>query len=342
MRPGYVAEFSQGALMQRQTAAEPAVSVVIPAYRASRDIVDALDSVFQQTCHDVEVLVVNDGSPDTDELEIAIARFRHRIRYIAQENRGAGAARNAAIALARGRYVAFLDADDRWLPEFLARQVAFLDAHAEVGLVYTDAFVSGESPLAGRRFMEKAPSCGTVTLESLIAQRCNIILSTVVMRRGPLLDAGGFDETLRRGQDFDLWLRLSFRGVRMAYQRVVLAERRARADGLSGDSVAEIRRALDVLQRFAAIPGLPASARTALQARINALDDSLEIEHAKRRILEGNFDAARHHLSMAKVLRLKVRLARLGLRFAPRLLRLLYVRARQPTPVPQPAAARQY
>ena len=328
--------------MQGQTAADPAVSVVIPAYRASGDIADALDSVFGQTCNDFEIIVVNDGSPDTDELEIAIAPYRDRIRYITQENLGAGAARNAAIALARGRDVAFLDADDRWLPEFLARQVAFLDAHAGVGLVYTDAFVSGESPLAGHRFMEKAPSCGTVTLESLIAQRCNIILSTVVMRREPLVDAGGFDETLRRGQDFDLWLRLALRGVRMAYQRVVLAERRARADGLSGDSVAEIRRALNVLQRFTSIPGLPASARTALHARIDALDDSLEIEQAKRRILEGNFAAARHHLGVPKVRRLKVRLARLGLRFAPRLLRMIYVRARQPMPVPQPAAARHY
>ena len=328
--------------MQRKAAAGPAVSVVMPAYRASGDIGDALDSIVQQTCHDLEVIVVNDGSPDTDELETALAPYRDRIRYITQDNRGAGAARNAAIAQARGRYVAFLDADDRWLPEFLARQVAFLDAHAEVGLVYTDAFVSGESPLAGRRFMEKAPSFGSVTLESLIAQRCNIILSTVVMRRELLVDAGGFDEALRRGQDFDLWLRLAFRGVRMAYQRVVLAERRARADGLSGDSIAEIRRALNVLQRFATIPGLPPSARTALRARMNTLDDSLEIEHAKCRLLEGNFAAARHHLSMPRVRRLKVRLARLGLRFAPRLLRTIYVRARQPMPVPRPAAARHY
>lgn len=336
---GRVQDFSQTASIQGQTA-EPAVSVVIPAYCASADIVDALDSVFQQTRHDIEVILVNDGSPDTGELEIAIAPYRHRIRYITQENRGAGVARNTAIALARGRYVAFLDADDLWMPEFLARQVAFLDAHAEVGLVYTDALVSGESPLAGRRFMEKAPSCGSVTLESLIAQRCNIILSTVVMRRGPLVHAGGFDETLRCGQDFDLWLRLALRGVRMAYQCVVLAERRVRANGLSGDPLAEIRRPLNVLRRFAAIPGLPASAQAALHVRINALDESLEIELARRRILEGDFAAARHHLSILKGLRLKVRLARLGLRFTPRLLRMVYVRVRQPMPVSRPAAAR--
>ena len=74
--------------MQRQAAAGPAVSVVIPAYRASGDIGDALDSIVQQTCHDLEVIVVNDGSPDTDELETALTPYRDRISYITQENRG--------------------------------------------------------------------------------------------------------------------------------------------------------------------------------------------------------------------------------------------------------------
>jgi GT2 family glycosyltransferase len=318
----------------------PAVSVVVPAYSASRHIAGALDSIVAQHFRQLEVIVVNDGSPDTPEFEAAIAPYLDVVRYVAQENRGAGAARNAAIAIARGRYVAFLDADDRWRPDFLERQVAFLDARRGVGLVYSDAIISGDSVLSGRRFMEQAPSCGEVTLESLIAQRCNIILSTVVMRREPLAAAGGFDESLRRGQDFDLWLRLAHRGVRMAYQPVVLAERQVHATGLSGDTATELERALTVLRRFATVPGLPSDARSALGRRAATLADCLEVERAKCRIADGNFPAALEHLRLAKTRALKVRVALVALRIAPRLLRRVCVRARQPLPVTHAATGR--
>jgi glycosyltransferase involved in cell wall biosynthesis len=306
----------------------PEISVVIPAYRASGDIAVALDSVFAQTFSQIEVIVVNDGSPDTAELEQTLAPYQSRIRYLSQRNLGAGAARNTAIRAARGRLIAFLDADDRWAPEFLQRQVAFLDAHPDCDLVYTDAVLSGESPLAGKRFMETAPSVGDVTLISLIEQQCNIILSTVVMRREPLVAAGLFDETLRRGQDFELWMRLALRGAKMCYQQAVLAERRVRSDGLSGDSITEIQRALNVLDRFGRANDLPADARARLRVRTGALLDRLEIEQGKRRILEGDFAAARHHFSAARQRPLKVRAVLLALRIAPRAFRATYLKLR--------------
>src|SRR5262245_41583681 len=95
----------------------PAVSVIIPAYRASRDIADALDSVFAQRFSNFEVVLVDDGSPDGDELVAAIEPYRSRIEFMRQPNQGAGAARNAGIRVACGRYLAFLDSDDRWEPE---------------------------------------------------------------------------------------------------------------------------------------------------------------------------------------------------------------------------------
>jgi glycosyltransferase involved in cell wall biosynthesis len=176
------------------------VSVIIPAYRASADIPDALALVFAQTFSSFEVIIVDDGSPDATELEAAVAPYRNRVRYLVQRNRGAGAARNTGIRAARGRYVAFLDADDRWHEDFLRRQTCLLDAHPECGLVYSDAVISGDTPLAGQRFMDTAPSAGAVTLLSLIRQQCNIMLSTVVVRRTPLVEAGLFDEGLRAGR----------------------------------------------------------------------------------------------------------------------------------------------
>jgi glycosyltransferase involved in cell wall biosynthesis len=308
--------------------ARPAVSVIIPAFRASRDIAEALTSVFAQTFADFEVVLVDDGSPDAAELEAAIAPFRSRIHFITQPNQGAGAARNTAIRASTGRFLAFLDADDRWLPDFLARQVALLESDRHCALVYCDALLSGDTPLAGHRFMEAAPSEGEVTLVSLIEQRCNIVLSTVVARRSVLVDAGMFDETLRRGQDFELWLRLAWRGAAMTYQRTVLAERRVRAEGLSGDAVSTVQRALTVLDRFGSDRALDGPARSALRVRMMALVDRLEIEQGKQRFLEGNFAAAQFHLSAARRRPLKIRLALLGLRLSPRLLRDAYLRFR--------------
>jgi glycosyltransferase involved in cell wall biosynthesis len=319
---------------------DPIVSVVIPVYRASGDIAVALGSVFAQTFTHFEVIVVNDGSPDTPALEAALAPYRSRIRYITQPNQGAGAARNTAICASHGRYIAFLDADDRWTTDFLSRQIAWLEADPECDLVYSDALVSGDSPLAGRRFTDTAPSIGNVSLVSLIEQRCNIILSTVVMRREPLVDAGLFDETLRRGQDFELWLRLASRGASMRYQDLILAERRVRADGLSGDSIAELQRALNVLEHFGRAHDLAASARTALRARMTTLLDRLQIEQSKRRILEGNFAAARDHLSATRARPLKVRAVLLALRIAPRALRAAYLRLRPEVWHPPLPAAR--
>jgi glycosyltransferase involved in cell wall biosynthesis len=274
-----------------------------------------------------EIIVVNDGSPDTDALEAALAPFRGAIRYFVQANRGAAAARNVGIEAARGEWIAFLDADDWWTDDLLVRQFEFLGRQPDIDLVYADARLSGESPLAGRRFMEQAPSHGKVTLESLIRQRCNVLLSTVVVRRGVLLAVGGFDETIRRGHDFDLWLRLALRGFRMAYQRLVLAERRMRADGLSGDSIAELERALHVLQRFGDRHDLPDRARAAVARRTACLADRLAIERAKSRLLDGDFVAARMHLDAAASWTFKVQLAALGLNLAPKLLRRLMCRA---------------
>ena len=139
----------------------PAASVVIPAFNAERDIAAALESVFAQTFTDYEVIVVNDGS--ADNLAAAIHPFQHRLIYIEQPNRGAAAARNAGIRTARGRYIAFLDADDVWQPVFLDRQIRYLESRPACDLVYSDGLISGESALAGQRFMKGAPSKGPVT-----------------------------------------------------------------------------------------------------------------------------------------------------------------------------------
>jgi glycosyltransferase involved in cell wall biosynthesis len=99
------------------------VSVIVPAYNTSAYIGETLESIFAQTYRDYEVIVINDGSPDTEELERVLNQFQRRIRYIRQENRGLAGARNRGISYAAGEFLAFPDRDDLWFPDFLLEQL---------------------------------------------------------------------------------------------------------------------------------------------------------------------------------------------------------------------------
>jgi len=114
----------------------PQVSVIIPVYNGEKYIEEALESVFTQTFQDFEVIVINDGS--TDGTEQRLAKYFPRIRYLLQDNQGQSASRKVGLELAKGSLIAFLDADDVWLPKKLERQVEFTHTHPEYGIVTTD------------------------------------------------------------------------------------------------------------------------------------------------------------------------------------------------------------
>jgi glycosyltransferase involved in cell wall biosynthesis len=277
----------------------PAVSVVVPAYKVAPFIAETLDSVFAQTFDDFEVVVVNDGSPDTEELERALAPYRGRVRYFTQENRGAGAARNRGVREARGALVAFLDGDDLWLPTYLEEQVRFIK-EGGYDLTYTDAVLFGDSPSAGRRFMEVAPSEGAVNFRSLVRAECNVITSGVVARRGVVLDAGLFDESLRNAQDFDLWLRLARRGARLAYQRRPLVRYRQHGGSLSGDAFNRIERERRVYRRILETYDLDAEERAEVGGMLERLQAEYDLETGKRLLREERFAEARASLGRAR------------------------------------------
>src|SRR5260370_36978455 len=115
------------------------VSVIIPAYNVAPYIAETLESVFAQTKSAFEVIIVNDGSPDTEKLEGALPTFRDRILYLEQENRGLSGARNTGIRAAKGDLIALLDGDDLWMPKYIETQTEFLRRHPEYDLVYCNA-----------------------------------------------------------------------------------------------------------------------------------------------------------------------------------------------------------
>jgi len=277
----------------------PAVSIIIPVHNAAEYIDETLKSVFQQTFTDYEVIVVDDGSDDQAKLAVALAPYREQIVCLRQENRGAGAARNRGICSASARFVAFLDADDLWEPDFLRQQIAFLE-QGQHDLAYTDGLLFGDSDFAGHAFSEIAPSTGEVDFGSLISGRCNVLTSSVVARRQSVIEAGCFDEELRNGQDFDLWIRMALRGARMVHQRKVLARYRYRENSLSGDAVNRVQRELRVYRKIQTEYELEQTQRTEVERAIRRLDRELNLVLGKEHLSRREFSQARERFRQAR------------------------------------------
>lgn len=274
------------------------VSVVIPAFNTAGLIATALDSVLAQTLPPLEIIVVNDGSPDTPALKQALAPYRDRITYLERENGGISAARNTAIRAARGEYIALLDSDDAWEPEYLAAQLAVMQADPGLAVVYCDARIVGDHPHAGRRFMEVCPSRGEPTFESVLTQRCIVFIS-VLARREALVRAGLFDEDLRSVEDYDLWLRLLARGERIRYQRRVLARYLKRRDSLSADPMWMGQTVLRVLDKIARLDGLSPPQHAAVAGRAAFFRAKLELDRGKHAFFRLDTAAAIGHISRA-------------------------------------------
>jgi glycosyltransferase involved in cell wall biosynthesis len=277
----------------------PFVTIVIPAYRAASLIVVALESVFRQTFRDYEVIVVNDKSPDTPELERVLERYFNRITYLVRkENGGVAAARNTAIRAARGRYIALLDSDDAWEPDYLAEQVAVLEADPTLAVIYPNALIVGDHPHAGRTFMDVCPSQGAVTVESLLNARCNVFISSMI-RRESLLRVGLFDESLRSAEDFELWVRLTAAGERIEYQRKILARHLKRRESLSADPINMAVHALQVFDKIGRELQLSETDRTVLAERRAHFQAQLELARGKHAFFRLDPRAALEHIQRA-------------------------------------------
>jgi len=305
----------------------PAVSIIIPAYKVAAFMQETLDSVFAQSFTDFEVIVVNDGSPDTVELENAIERYRHTITYVKQANQGAGAARNAGLRVARGRFAAFLDGDDIWLPSFLDEQLKLIQSDGGYDLVYADAANFGDQPSDGRTSMEANPSHGEVTFEKLLCGECNVITSAVVARKDLIMRVGLFDVNFPNSQDFDLWLRLvKDAKARITYQQKILVRRRLYQGSLASDSVKSFEGELRVLEKVSRRADLTSRERATLERTVAIRRTSAEVIRGKRFLLSGDFANAVRTFESANACMpsWKLRLVLWSLRVAPRVTRQVY------------------
>lgn len=185
---------------------KPRITIVTPCYNQARYLPEAVGSVIAQTYTDWELLIVDDGSPDNTAAiaeQLIAGHPEHTIRLVRQANQGLAASRNNAITLAHGEYILPLDADDAIEPHMLARTVAMLDKHPEVGFVYSDTILFGaESGIAVNQPY------------SLQALRFNCLLHSLsLFRRAAWESAGGYRTNMNRGyEDWDFWLSLAENG----------------------------------------------------------------------------------------------------------------------------------
>lgn len=193
----------------------PLVSVVIPVYNGERFLCETLESVFAQTYQDYEIVCVDDGSKDAS---LAILNeYRDRIKVVQQANTGQAGARNAGAKTGTGKYLAFLDQDDRWYPQKLERQVAILEANPEAVMVHCDMDWINETGHVTQRSLVSASRRSAhrgVTMPQLVGWDPCIYPSTTLIRRVAFDRVGGFDPELRSyGEDIDLMLRLRPEGL---------------------------------------------------------------------------------------------------------------------------------
>jgi glycosyltransferase involved in cell wall biosynthesis len=232
---------------------EALISVIIPAYNAERYLPDAIDSVLAQTYPAGEIIVVDDGS--SDGTPRVAERYGGRVHWLSQENQGSGAARNRGIAATRGELLAFLDADDLWVREKLAWQVAALADEPRPEMVFgmVQQFVSPEIPEQSKRKLSYSP-------EPMAGHLAGAMLA----RRGVFERAGVFDTTLKAGEFIEWYMRVTDLGLKSVLLPQVLLQRRLHETNLGIqqrdsrlDYVRLVKAALDrrAQARAEAIPG---------------------------------------------------------------------------------------
>jgi glycosyltransferase involved in cell wall biosynthesis len=236
---------------------EPLVSAVVPAYNAARTLLAAVESILRQTVGDIEVIVVDDGSED-DTAEVARGIGDPRVRLVSQANGGASAARNTGIRNARGRYVAFLDADDLWLPDKLARQLALLGSRPNVHAVHCGAtYVDDELRVLSVR---PCRPWRDALLDVLLFENLAAFPSALLAKREKL-EQRGFDTSLVMHEDWDMAIHAARHWSLQPVEFPLTVYRVHRANR-SRDVESHLASGLRILDRAFADPSLPRRIRS--------------------------------------------------------------------------------
>jgi glycosyltransferase involved in cell wall biosynthesis len=238
----------------------PLVSIVIPTYNCACYLPAAIDSVLQQNYPAFEVIVVDDGSTDTTAALLQhYSQQDQRIRTVYQPNQGVAIARNQGIDLAQGDWIAFLDADDFFLPDKLAAQMAIATAQPQLGIIHSGWY---RVNLQGQRLMAVEPwqQIPKLDLESWLRWK-PVLPSAMLFRREWLRRSGGFDPRFPPAEDTELVLRLARLGCEATWLRQITVNYRQHEESAMHQGLPQARSLAAVIDHFFAQPDLPESIR---------------------------------------------------------------------------------
>jgi glycosyltransferase involved in cell wall biosynthesis len=301
----------------------PTFSVIVAAYQVADVISDALDSIRNQRLQPLEVIVCDDGS--TDDLETTLVPYRNEIVLIRKENGGEASAKNAAAHAASGDFVAVLDADDVYRPEYLAAVSELAQLRPDLDILTTNGvLVAHGAPV--RQVYHRRWRFELADQRRAILQR-NFVFGVAAVRRSVLLEHGGFDESILWTTDWDCWLRLILAGSVAGCVDEELAEYRLRETSLTARRRELLLGKIATLEKARGNASLRGEERSVLEASIAAYSHELEFQDLMVALAAGDEDAR----SRARALlvapgfdrRRRVELAGMTLapRFAGRLLR---------------------
>jgi glycosyltransferase involved in cell wall biosynthesis len=248
-----------------EATAAPTISIAIPCYQAAGTIAAAVESALGQTLRPHEVIVCDDGS--TDDIDSELSPYGDAIRLIRKKNGGVASARNALVRAATGDFVATLDADDLYEPRRLEAITALAAARPDLDIVTTDGWMERDGIREGRLF-ELNPFARD-DQRIAILDRC-FFGSWPAVRRSRVIEMGGYDERLRIGEDWDLWIRLIYSGSLAGMVDEPLMTYRRSGTSLTGNLIADLHARVTVLERGRRLEGLNTAEREALEASLRA------------------------------------------------------------------------
>lgn len=269
-----------------KTVAGPRVAVIIPAYGVAHLVSDSITSLKKQDFQAWEAYIIDDGAPDDVAAAVAPHLSDPRIHFLSTNNNGVSAARNHAIRASSAPYIALLDGDDLFRPDYLESMVPVLDANPDVsivtcnarkfGAVTKDINVVGPQQNRGR----------TGNLADLLAERFNIYIGSL-FRRADFDRVGGFDEGMSHSEDFDLWVRLLMNDSKVFYVDRVLCDYRVRSDSASTDYLKLLRGKLRTYDKvLTAIPDSPAA--DLIRTIRPSISEQEAVEAAIFRVMQGD------------------------------------------------------
>ena len=211
----------------------PQCSVIIPCFNARATIVAAIQSACRQTVHNIEIIVVDDGSRDgAPQIVATLAQSDSRIQLIRQENGGVSAARNTGIKSARARIIAFLDADDMWAPDHLATHIRRIETNVRLGVSFSPArFIDANGAVTG----QSRPKLDNLKPADLLCSNPTTTCSTLVVRREVFKDVGVFHTHMRHNEDQEWLFRVALSGWVMAGDPMARVDYRISPGGLASD-----------------------------------------------------------------------------------------------------------